>query len=149
MDISNAINEFKSTIVSRGHPKEIIWLQGSQLCLTNKELCIYMSNGFPYERHIVSAYNKFASELECGATLMLVTTDVKFSYATLLLDSFGSDHDIEFKSEHFYLWCDPYVGTFKSVTSSFEWFWKTKIYRNIYQNLSSLDYAFLLNKSIT
>ena len=149
MDITNAINEFKSTIVSRGHPKEIVWLQGSQLCLTNKELSIYMANGFPYEKHIVSAYNKFSSDLECGAALMLVTTDAKTSYATLLLDSFGSDDDIEFESEHFYLWCDPYVGTFKSVTSSLEWFWKTIVHSNINQRLSSLDYAFILNKSIT
>jgi len=80
-----------------------------------------------------------------GDTQMLVTTDSKVSYATLLFDSFSSDYDEE--PEHFYLLCDPYIEHLKSVTSKYEWHWQVIICRYLYQRLSSLNYAFVLNKS--
>ena len=80
-----------------------------------------------------------------GDTQMLLTTDSKVSYATLLFDSFSSDYDEE--PEHFYLLCDPYIEHLKSVTSKYEWHWQVIICRYLYQRLSSLNYAFVLNKS--
>ena len=147
MDIIKALDEFKKEIGRRGHSQQIVWIQASQIWLSKKKLYVFIPSGFPYEFHIERAYKNCEGDLECGATLMLVCEKEGISYCTLLMDSFGSDTDVEFEADNFYLWCTAYVENFEPVYSSWRWFWLTKIRKN-YQ-LSSLDYAFSLRQAIT
>lgn len=146
MDIEQAIAQFKLEIRKRGHPSNIVWLQLNQMCLSKECLYIYTLNGFPYEKHIVKAYENLEGDLECGATLMLVCTTEDESYCTLLVDSFGSTEDIEF-DEGFFFWCDPYVNNIEFVTSKFRWIYIAKLAKKTV--LSSLDYAFSIEQSVT
>ncbi len=146
MDITQALKAFKDEIQKRGHPAEIIWLDTFQMHPTKDKLYIYVSTGFPYERHIVRAYNKLSKNLECGAAIMLVSVDENTSYCTFLVDSFGSDADIEIE-EGFYLWCDPYYSSIEFVSSKLKWLCITKFFKS--RKLSSLDYAFSIKQSYT
>ena len=148
IEITNALTKFKETIVERGHPPEIVWLHANQLFLNkNKLLNIYANYGFLHEQHVVHTYNKYKNDLECGAALMLVSTDANTSYCTFLVDAFGSDGDIELEEEHFYLWCDPYVKNFEFITSKYKWFLLKKFSKSNFQ-ISSLDFAFTIKQAV-
>ena len=141
------LNQFRAEIAERGHPSEIVWLQARQLWLTREGLRIFVKNGFPYEFQVEYVYEKCKEDLDCGAALSLLTTDSKRSYCTLLLDTFGSDDDVEVIPDELYLSCDPYCSSFRAIHSPCIWFLMTKIRKNWI--LSSLDYAFVPQNPVT
>ena len=146
MSFIEFLEKFKKELAKRGHPTDIVWLQANQLLMSSKCLYVYSEYGFPYEKHIQRAYEKFEADSECGVVLMLVYENDQTSYCTLLLDSFGSNDDIEIEDGKYYLWCNPYVKSVKLVHSKLKWLYLEKLTNK--RVLSSLDYACLINKEL-
>lgn len=136
---------FQDKLAKNGFPEEIVWVHERQVHLTKEKLFIYTSNGFASNKQVKDIFNKYRKKFDCGATLMLVAENDNQSYCTLLMDSFGSDTELEIQPS-IYLWVsEPYVERIGFVTNPIKWFF-TK--RKTHQ-LSSLDYAFQIQQAHT
>lgn len=113
--------------------------------LTKDKLYIYPLNGFPNDELVRATYDRHSESFECGATFMLVGATDKESYCTLLMDSFGSDTDLEIQ-KNIYIWAnEAYIKNVEVVNNTFRWL----LCKLKSKPLSSLDYAFAIKKAYT
>ncbi len=136
----SVIESFISTLKEKGHSGEIVWLQESQMILTKTELNIFIPMKSISSLEVATVYENNGERFECGATLMLVAVANGKNFCTLLMDSFGSDSEIEVVKGKLYFYCIPYANNVKLTTSKLSWFFLK--YFVLTKAISSLDYAF-------
>lgn len=140
MKAREIINDFLRITAQRDYAGEVIWLDNKQMLFNGKTLYINTALANLNETDIERVYDQYSHDLECGATFMLVGILNGKRYCTLLLDSYGSDDDIEKIEGKLYYHSDPYIKNLIMVPSRLYWiFLKHLIAR---PRLSSLDYAF-------
>lgn len=139
------ITKFKTELSNNCHPNEIVWLNEERMHLTKSGLLIYLSKSYVSESQIAGIYNTYKNKLECGGTFMLVAVVDDISYCTFLLDSFGSETEIE-PEPNIFIWAEePYVRVVNFVNTPIQWL-VSKLKPRV---LSSLDYAFTYKQSNT
>ncbi|MAP31992.1 MAG: hypothetical protein CMG81_05510 [Marinobacter sp.] len=145
MNGESLLQAFQAELEKNGFSDRIVWLHHDQMHLTKNTLYVYPTNGFPSDNQVIAAYDKQSPKFEFGATVMLVAVSDQESYCTLLMDSFGSDTEVEIE-ENIYLWAnEPYVQYVEFVTGRFQWF----LCKRKPPVLSSLDYAFGIEQAYT
>ncbi|TYT24847.1 hypothetical protein FZO89_00310 [Luteimonas viscosa] len=130
---------WREAIRAHNHPETVTWLPHQAMVLRDR---LYYRPPKPCltDCSILTALQHLPAE-EPGV-LMVIGTDTKTTFATLLMDPFGSDDEVFLAEQNFYLFLTPYVEHLERVESHAKWFWKKYVLPNLSPRLSSLDYAF-------
>jgi hypothetical protein len=138
-DFDTLMQRWRALLAARGHPTNLVWLPHESMVLRRQTLYVREPAETATERDVEIAVARL-DLADPGVFLLAAVRGC--SYATLLMDPFGSDDDTFVEEANWYFWADPYADEVRLVKTKAEWLWLRHVVHRVVPRLSSLDYAF-------